>query len=203
MMRSKAAFTEAQLDRAIRRLEGSTSRTALDKTAIRVNQIEKMLSKGGRFGVLSAYGPGSKSENKARHGELVRDLQMAGYRFHDFRGSWEGVAEKSLLVPDMDWKDLLRLGRKYDQISLIYKSKDGVLGMYYPKKGYAEVAVDVNTLSPSAQVSMKEDLYSKGRGVSFEFNFAWEKFVPWDGRTPLQAREVSQLVEKGFFSPAP
>ena len=175
---------------------------AVKQAGLRLKTLEALMDKGKRFGVLSAYGPGSKKENKIRHGELVADLQRMGYKYEPIKGSWEGVSEKSVFVPRMSFSDLTKLGRKFEQDSVIYKSPDGIVGMYYLYKGYAEVAVDSDTAKGQIEVSPDSSLYSKSRGVSFEFDFLWGQRVPWDGRAPLARKDVKKLFETGVLVPA-
>lgn len=169
------------------------------KTALKKNQLKALMSKDGVFGVMSAYAGGlSKTDNQRRHGELMRDLQMLGVRPTSLKGSWQGVTEKSFLIPNIRPEDLFDLGRKYAQDAVIYKSKDGVLGMYYTKgTPRAEVAVDPKG-DPAFQVSERDDLFSKSRGLSFEFGFLWGEGIPWDGNHPIsrkKLREFSSLRE--------
>jgi hypothetical protein len=168
------------------------------REALRKKQMEKLLDKGGDFGVISAYTEGSKKQNKVRHGELMRDLQKKGYKPETLKGSWEGVTEKSMLVPDIRPEDLFELGRKYKQDAVIHKSENGVLGMYYTKgEPRAQLAVDPKG-EVAADVSLDKDLYSKGRGLSFEFGFLWDETLPWDGEKPLGADKVKELVQKKY-----
>lgn len=169
---------------------------AQDKVALRIKQFKALLEKGGSFGVLSAYGPGSKKENQKRNGELFAELQRRGYRkITPLRGSWEGVAEKSVIVPGLKFKDLVELGEKFGQISVIHKSPEGVVGMYYPKEGQAEVAV-----TPSGELAAKIEaspgLYSKARGVSFEFGFLFGQRLPWNGKAPLGKEQVEAFAQE-------
>ena len=102
------------------------------KLAFKKTQLQALMGRGGVFGVMSAYATGfSKRENQTRHGELIRDLQILGLRVIPLKGSWGGVTEKSVLIPNIRPEDLFDLGRKYFQDAVIYKSKDEVLGMYY------------------------------------------------------------------------
>jgi hypothetical protein len=171
-------------------------REAMEKYALRQRSLQKMMGVGGTFGVLSAYSTGSKSENKARQGALVADLQRMGYRkWTDLKGSWEGVTEKSILVPRMKPTDLFNLGRKYTQDAVIYKSKDGVIGMYYTKgKPRAEIAVNPKG-DAAFEMASDESLFSKARGLSFEFGFLWGQDVPWDGRQPISRKKMRGLVQ--------
>ena len=167
------------------------------KIALRLKQMEKMLGMGNSFGVLSAYGPGSKKENQQRHGELYAQLQRMGYRkIHPLKGSWDGVAEKSVLVPNMKFDDLVRLGREFDQVSVIYKDKSGVIGMYYLKSNEVEFAVEEDG-DLAAAWDANKDLYSKARGISFEFGFLWGQKVPWNGTSPFTRKGLTRLLESG------
>lgn len=165
--------------------------------------MERLLTMGGDFGILSAYGPFSKKVNQQRHGQLVAELQRRGYRrFTNLKGSWEGVAEKALLVPNMSYKDLFDLGRRFDQVSVIYKNIDGIIGMYYLRDSTAEIAVDPSTNEAAYQISMNNDLYSKSRDLSFEFDFLWGQKVPWNGRTPIHSRQVKRFFNEGLLEAA-
>jgi len=169
---------------------------AREKQALKIQQFQKMISLSGTtFGVLSAYGVGSKSENQNRHAKLVMGLQKRGYRsIVQLKGKWEGVSEKSVIVPGMKFQDLLELGREFQQISVIYKSGDGVIGMYYLQKSppYAEAAVKSEG-EPSFEVSPDKSHWSKGRGISFTFGFLWGQHIPWDGKTPLRKSQLEDL----------
>ena len=180
--------------------QGSSDRRAILahlKVALRLKQMEAMMQKGRKFGVLSAYGPGSKSQNQERHGILMGDLQRMGYRkIHPLKGSWDGVAEKSVIVPNMAFGDLVKLGEKFDQVSVIYKDPSGVIGMYYPGQKVAEFAVAEDG-SIAAAWEANKDLYSKARGISFEFGFLWGQKVPWNGSSPFTRKGVTKLLEAG------
>lgn len=97
-------------------------KASVDKIALKHRTFQRLMAQGGSFGVISAYASGPKSKNKERHGELVADLQRLGYRrFSVLKGSWEGVAERSIIIPDIKPEHLFELGRKYGQDSVIYK----------------------------------------------------------------------------------
>ena len=171
---------------------------AMRREALRKKRLKKMMETGATFGVISAYQEGSKKQNQERHGQLMRDLQKAGYRPIPLRGSWEGVTEKSVLVPRIDPKVLFELGRKYQQDAVIHKSKDGVLGMYHTKgEPRAEMAVDPKG-DPAFEVETDKSLYSKARGLSFEFGFLWGDEVPWDGKKPISRDKMKEFVQEHF-----
>jgi hypothetical protein len=172
---------------------------SLEKEALRKRNLQKMLERGGTFGIISAYqGGSSKKKNQERHGELMADLQRLGYRPVPLRGSWEGVTEKSMLIPDIRPEHLFELGRKYGQDAVIHKSKDGVLGMYHTKgEPKAQIAVDPKA-DPAFAISTNKDLYSKARGLSFEFGFLWGDDVPWDGHRPVSRKDMRKFVREKF-----
>ena len=165
------------------------------KMALRQKALMALMDKGTQFGVLSAYGPNPKSVNQQLNGELMADLQRLGYhKIIPLHGSWEGVKEKSYFIPKMKAAHLFTLGAKYNQISVIYKGADGVIGMYYIKERKAEIAMKADE-SPAADLSTGEDLYSKGRGFSFSFGFLWGQKLPWDGRHALGVDDIEGQLD--------
>lgn len=161
-----------------------------------------MMEQGGSFGIISAYGKGSKRQNQIRHGQLTADLSRLGLRWVRLRGSWEGITEQSVLVRKIKPEDLFNLGRKYHQEAVIYKSRDGVVGMYYTK-GFprAEIAVDPQG-EPVFEATANNDLFSKARGLSFSLGFLWGPRLPWDGFRPISRKQMRRFVEKEFAQPS-
>jgi len=168
---------------------------AIQKTALKQKTFTTLMGKGGNFGIISAYGPGPKKQNQIRHGELMADLQKLGYRkIHTLKGQWEGVAEKSMLIQNMNPNHLFMLGAKYGQDAVIYKSKDGIVGMYYPQGKYAEVAVDPSR-NPAFEMAEDKDLFSKDRNWSFSLGFLWGKKIPWSGRKPVSMKDIENHLD--------
>lgn len=171
------------------------------KVALRMKQFERLINSGKHFGILTAYGPFSKNENKRRQTKLLQELQKRGYRnIEPLTGSWEGVSEHSVLVPNMAFDDLVELGKEFDQDSVIYKDPSGVVGMYYPKDDKAEFAVKDDG-DIAAKWEADEKLYSKSRNVSFEFGFLWGQKVPWNGSSPYTRKGLTRLLETGKLTP--
>lgn len=171
----------------------------LRKTALRLNTLKKFLKGPKSLGVLSGYSTGSKHQNKLRHGQLLQELQKLGLRPHPLKGKWEGVAEKSLLVPDIPASVIFDMGKRYGQDAVIYKGEDGIIGMYYPAARKVTLAVDpqANPAVAAAAQSAGQGLYSKARGTEFEFGFLWGQDIPWDGHTPMTKSQVIDLINKG------
>lgn len=122
---------------------------------------------------------------------LLRDLQALGYsRVEHLKGSWGGKTEQSFFVPGMAFADVIALGKKYGQDAVIYKDPSGTIGMYYTKDDTAEVAVKPDG-EMAVEVHTDRDLYSKCRGLSFEFGVLWGQKLPYDGHHPLTKDDVS------------
>lgn len=174
----------------------------LSKQALRLNTLKKFFTGPKTLGVLSGYSAGSKHQNKLRHGQLESDLQKMGLRPIPLKGKWEGVAEKSLLVPGISAEAIFYLGRKYGQDAVIYKSQDGVVGMYYPAAKKVTLAVDPSA-SPAVEIAAQaagQNLYSKARGTEFGINFLWGQDLPWDGRTPVTKDQVVKYINQGMLN---
>ena len=174
---------------------------AILKQALRLTTLKKFFQGPKALGVLSGYTVASKHQNKVRHGDLIQDLQKKGLRPHPLKGKWEGVAEKSVIVPGIPASYIFALGKKYDQDAVIYKGTDGVVGMYDHKKGRVTLAVDVHAnqaIAMAAQAAGQE-LYSKARGTEFSINFLWGQDIPWDGKTPVNKDRVIELINQGVL----
>ena len=150
-------------------------------------EIQMMHQKRGSFGVISAYtGDHSKKENKERHGELLRDLQIRGYRnWKDAKGYW-GYREKSLVVPDIAFHDLIELGKKFDQDAIIYRSNDGVVGMYNLKGG------DVQIAAPEIEFFEDDEGITEFRQVSMSYEFIEDLRLPLRG-SPVDKDMLRQM----------
>jgi hypothetical protein len=143
--------------------------------AFGVNDLKKLYNAGRCFGVISAYrSEYSKTENQQRHGQLVRDLQKAGYRnVVPLRSKWtdteSGITtgEKSILIPDVPFSLIFALGNKYQQQAVLYKDPSGSFGVYHAD-GTAEMVADRSKVFHSTDRNKE---YSKGRSMSFGLEF--------------------------------
>lgn len=93
------------------------------------------------------------------------------------------------MVPGMRPEHLFALARQFKQDAVIYKSADGVLGMYYPEEKVVTLAVNPMG-DPIFETANDQSLYSKDRNWSFEFGFAQAEKIPWGGHQPLSRKEV-------------
>ncbi len=89
------------------------------------------------FGVVSAFRQDlySEEENLKKHEALKKEIrsmiygyieQKSGYTYKDEITGIEHMAEeKSCFVPNISFEDTIKLGRKYEQESILYKDKEG------------------------------------------------------------------------------
>jgi Protein of unknown function (DUF3293) len=175
---------------------------SLDKTALKVKEMKRLLDDPRKqFGVLTAQlgGVGSGVNTRANE-DLVRDLQKLGYnKFVPLKASWEGVGEKSFLVPDMSFRDAIALGMKYKQQAVIYKDPSGTLGVYYPAEGMVEVAADPQG-DIAADIATDKSQYSKARGLSFSFGVLWGQKMPWSMSRPVTQADLQEMMASGQLS---
>ena len=155
------------------------------KEALRKIQIQKLMGQG-QFSLITAYrNENSKSENKRIQTELRVELAKMGYKPETLKASWDGKTEQSLLVKGIPFGKAKALGIKYGQDAIIWKGAgEPWVGMYYfngKNAGKDEIALDTKNMSVDYDVSMEKDLYSKARGLSFELDFHWGKFVNTGG----------------------
>lgn len=175
---------------------------AADRVALRIREMANLIKMPGSFGNISAFRGGfARSENKARHAQLISELQRRGYRtYYDTKAFWAGSAEKGLMVPNVGWSDLLDLGRKFEQDAVIWKDPSGTLGLYSFVENTVTLAVAQDG-EIAAKIEVSRDLYSKARGVSFEFGFLFGQALPWDGRHPVTRQNAIKLIESGALVP--
>jgi len=172
--------------------------------------MNRLMADGQSFGNISAYqGTKSRSENKEAMRKLHVELERRGYKPVPTYSTWKDdksgkdYGERSFLVPDARPEDLFELGKLYKQDSVIYKSKEGSLGMYYtgerPRALLAQgeggrPALDIQPLKspkkekgpgPRKKEREEEELFSRSRGLNFSFDFDWDTEHAWDGKTPI------------------
>lgn len=137
------------------------------------------------FGIVSAFRTvNSDKENKARHDELKKLVRSMGYGYIEMRGGYkgdEGFAEElSVLIPNIKKKEIVDLGRKYQQHSVMYKDK---ADFYYigtnEEAGVGKVLMRFKKGAGQDNLSLAKhkvaDFFSKikkgpDRGTKFVFN---------------------------------
>lgn len=92
-----------------------------------ISRIFQHIEEGTRsFGVVSAFRKrNSDAENTKLHGELKAAVRGFGLGFIEMRGGYKGDEgfniELSLFVPSISRKQIIELGQKYDQDTVIFK----------------------------------------------------------------------------------
>lgn len=188
---SKAAMTHKE---AIRRLVQAAH--ILVKDALGKTDIEKINAHGGAWGVLSAYrGNLSKSENKKRHGDLMRDIQKLRLKVDpELKSKWGDSAEKSIVLRDVSFNTLKDLSDKYNQEAFFWRDNSGTVGIYY-QTGDVDLSFDKETLEPKLDLSTGKDLYSRGRSLSFGADPV-RLPIKWDNH-PITQKDLEKLREEG------
>jgi hypothetical protein len=79
------------------------------------------------FGIVSAFrAANSDKENRAKHDELKKLIRSMGYGYIELVGGYKGdegySEELSLLIPNIAKREIVALGRKYGQHSVMYKN---------------------------------------------------------------------------------
>jgi len=74
-------------------------------------------------GIITAENPQaqklSPKENKQRNHQLKADVREMGYGFYQIQGKY-GNIERPLVISNIDLVDLIRLGQKHDQETVIW-----------------------------------------------------------------------------------
>jgi hypothetical protein len=179
-------------------------RTAAQRVllAFGVKDLNKLSKKGRTFGVISAYRAElSKKENQKRHGELMADLQKAGYKPETFKSQWDDMAtgvvhkEKSVFVPKIDFKTLHELGKKYGQDAVLYKDKSGSIGVYFKDNTAVMAFNEAGEAAVTKSTNPKED-YSRGRGLSFGLQLVEDKKFRYNGTKPITQQDILKQLGK-------
>lgn len=181
-----------------------TRRTAFDRilTAFGITDLDKLSRKGRQFGVISAYRAGlSKSENQTRHGQLMADLQRAGYhQLHTFKSQWDDMdtkvthKEKSIFVPKVKFSDLVNLGNKYEQDAVLFKDVSGTIGIYFKNHTAIMAFTPTGDMAVTKSVNPDED-YSRGRGLSFGLTLIEDRTFSWSNG-PVKPKSIAKALKE-------
>ena len=81
------------------------------------------------FGVISASRKdNSDKENDDRYKSLIKDVRGMGYGYIELKGGYKEttgfVTEKSLFIPEITKNEIVKLGKKYNQDSVLFKDKN-------------------------------------------------------------------------------
>jgi SPP1 gp7 family putative phage head morphogenesis protein len=164
-------------------------------------ELELILTKG-HFALISAGKNPNRDEDKNRSEEyfkhrseaLQKDLIERGYMFTRVVGKYGEIEDSYLVMThNPDEKDMLELGKKYNQDSVII-AKRGDNKMIYTSGEHAGTYVGghgYDKIEPSAT-----DFYTEVKIASgverFSLNFEWDKYQPYEGYS--KSLRLSDLI---------
>ena len=95
-----------------------------------ISRIMHHVSSDSTFGVLSPFRKdNTKKENDVSYSELKKDVRDMKYGYIEMIGGYKEekgfVNEKSLFIPNIKKNEIILLGQKYNQDSILFKDKTG------------------------------------------------------------------------------
>lgn len=166
------------------------------------------------FGVVSAFLPPDRAsviQNEERHNQLRKQIRSLGYGYIEQHSGYsyadereQVVEEKSFFIPNITLKDILFLGKEYDQESVLFKDsnqfsliytnhKYGQISMSFSKKG-STVTMDKNILKYAYSQLVKANKSQK-----VKFAYVMEHVIP--NRTEaLLAQKTGELAKVKYIS---
>ena len=156
-----------------------------------------------QFAVISASRKlNSDEENEKNYIELIKDIRDLGYGYIKMRGGYKEktgfVREKSLFVPNIKKSEIIELGRKYNQDSILFKDVNKFVEIGTNKEtGIGKILMNFKKQSNVDNLNLAKDAIKKffssllkgnHKGKKFVFNLQEESEVGlWGrmgGRTP-------------------
>jgi len=138
-----------------------------------LSRIMHHIEKTENFGVISPFRKGIGDEkNLDRYKELRELVREKGYGFIELKGGYQEetgfVNEKSLFIPKIKKEEMIELGKKYDQHSVIIKDKNMFAMIGTSKKdgnvNKVLMTYDISGKKISVEVPIKnvfDDFFSK------------------------------------------
>ena len=138
----------------------------------RLSRVWKHIEVGGKFGVVSgSRSEHSKVENQAAHMELKNIVRSDGYGYIEMRGGFvktleDGskleVKEDTLFIPNISKKEIIDLGIKFDQDSVLYKDDSTFYEFGTSKrKGIGKILTEFNSKSGRDNLDFSGELLKK------------------------------------------
>ena len=194
-------------ERVLRVIEATEYVAELQKESAGGLPISKLMryAQTGVFIVSAFRNEFSRRENKLRNEELRQRLVALGVppsKIVGLDSEWAEMGsdavtkEKSMAVLyPVSWRDALSLSNYYEQDGFIWSSPNNPLAMYEKSRNKVTFAVD-NKMAVQLTLSEanQENLYSKGRGGSFDIGFNWDLPLRWNGTSPVTREEVLEAL---------
>jgi len=139
------------------------------------------------FGVVSAYrDENTDEENLKLHSKLKKDVRSLGYGFIELSSSWEENCEvskeQSLFVPDASLKDIVSLGEKYKQYSVLHGDK-------------GEIEHICTFAEYCGQVGKVLDVFTDSNISESDFKGAFSQLKKGNGNARVKKFQLSSIQE--------
>lgn len=152
----------------------------------------------------------SKKENEERHAQLKQDVRKLGFGFIEMAGGFEEedgtVQEKSLFILNIPKDIAVRLGEKFEQFSIIWKSPDEFIEIGTNKNSginnvinrFKKTGKDVIDLNKDSVKNFWSQLY-KGAHKNKKFLFVMERTdVSWWTEWKINSKQGGNDSELWF-----
>lgn len=165
------------------------------------------------FAVISAYrGIYSEEENLKRHNDLKQVIKSLGFGFIEQRSGYSyknpesgeevPVDEKSFFIPNIDFTSAIKLGRKFEQESILYKDSEKGFGLYMCDNGKLEMLFKNKNRLVNFNKNDVKNAYSQlirsNNSQKVKFAYVAEHYIP--SRTDaLKNSGSSKLVESKWI----
>lgn len=140
----------------------------------KLSRIWKHIESKGNFSIIAAQRGGlSQKENKMNHMSLIKDVRGMGYGYIEMKGGWEETEEKdgkkikmmvtedSLFIPKMDKREALKLGKKYDQETVIVKDDNALYELSCQENTYGKQIRKFKAESGKKNLNLSKELIKK------------------------------------------
>jgi hypothetical protein len=145
----------------------------------RVNRMMKGdVDNVNSIGIMTAENPEgqalSPEENNKRMDELKKGIRDAGFGFIKIRGRYGQNNENSIVIPNIDRKTLINMGKEFNQDSVIFANKEKYEQGAYFKFEFIkdDTAIDTKYASLSSpDIQSREDFFSAIKNRKFVIPF--------------------------------
>ena len=168
------------------------------------SRIYKHLSDDSNCAIISAYrGENSDKENKELHQKLRSDIRNLGLGYIEFTSRWveegESFDEESYLIPGIDERDAISLGRKFKQSSIIYKDKDKCVEICtapFESYGVGDIVRTYNNVGPNMlNLNDAKDIFERRKGGPAS--------MPKKGGKPFNLQVIEKLGARPSYFKGP
>ena len=167
------------------------------------------------FGVISAFrGIYSNEENLKQHEKLRNTIrshgygfieQNSGYSYMDIqKGEEVPVDEKSFFIPNIDFETCLKIGKMFNQESILYKDSNKGFGLFLCATGKIEMSFKNKDHLFSFKADDIKNAYSQlvksnSGQKKIKFSYIKEYYIP-SMMDAFKNKDNSKLIESKWIS---